>query len=62
MPVIKRLNVNTFTTEEDNDAFIAELTEMWQGWSGPTSPSKISVDINKDRNSMSKLLSMLPIT
>jgi len=46
MTVIKRLNVNTFTTEEDNDAFIAALTEMWNNWSGPTSPSKISVDIN----------------
>ena len=47
MPVVKRLNVNTFTNEEDNDAFIAELTEMWQEWSGPRSPSKISVDIKK---------------
>ena len=28
MAVIKRLNVNTFTSEADNDAFIAELTEM----------------------------------
>lgn len=49
MTVIKRLNVNTFTTEEDNDAFIAALTELWNNWSGPTSLSKISVDINKDR-------------
>ena len=35
MTVIKRLNVNTFTTEEDNDAFIAALTELWNNWSGP---------------------------
>ena len=50
MTIIKRLNVNTFTTEADNDAFIAELKDMWENSSGPKSPSKISVDINKDRN------------
>jgi len=50
MAIIKRLNVNTFTTEEDNDAFISELTAMWQEWSGPMSPLKISVDINKKSN------------
>jgi hypothetical protein len=61
MPVIKRLNVNTFTTEEDNDAFIAELTEMWQGWSGPTSPSNISVDINKDRNNPLRMTAFVTI-
>ena len=61
MPVIKRLNVNTFTTEEDNDAFIAELTEMWQEWSGPRSPSKISVDINKDRNNPLRMTAFVTI-
>ena len=61
MPVIKRLNVNTFTTEEDNDAFIAELTEMWKGWSGPISPSKISVDINKDRNNPLRMTAFVTI-
>ena len=61
MPVIKRLNVNTFTTEEDNDAFVAELTEMWQGWSGPTIPSKISVDINKDRNNPLRMTAFVTI-
>ena len=61
MPVIKRLNVNTFTSEQDNDAFIAELTEMWQGWSGPTSPSKISVDINKDRNNPLRMTAFVTI-
>jgi hypothetical protein len=61
MTVIKRLNVNTFTTEEDNDAFIAALTEMWNNWSGPTSPSKISVDINKDRNNPLRMTAFVTI-
>ena len=61
MTVIKRLNVNTFTTEEDNDAFIAALTEMWNNWSGPTSPSKISVDINKDRNNALRMTAFVTI-
>ena len=49
MTIIKRLNVNTFTSEADNDSFIAELSELWQTWSRPTSSSEITVDINKDR-------------
>ena len=61
MPIIKRLNVNTFTTEQDNDAFIAELTEMWQEWSGPSSPLKISVDINKDRNNPLRMTAFVTI-
>jgi hypothetical protein len=61
MPILKRLNVNTFTTEQDNDAFIAELTEMWQEWSGPSSPSKISVDINKDRNNPLRMTAFVTI-
>ena len=61
MPVIKRLNVNTFTTEQDNDAFIAELTEMWQEWSGPSSTLKISVDINKDRNNPLRMTAFVTI-
>lgn len=61
MTVIKRLNVNTFTTEEDNDAFIAALTEMWNNWSGPTSPSKISVDINKDRDNPLRMTAFVTI-
>ena len=61
MPVIKRLNVNTFTTEEDNDAFIAELTEMWQEWSGPKNQSKISIDINKDRNNPLRMTAFVTI-
>jgi hypothetical protein len=61
MTVIKRLNVNTFTTEEDNDAFIAALTEMWNNWSGSTSPSKISVDINKDRNNPLRMTAFVTI-
>jgi hypothetical protein len=61
MPIIKRLNVNTFTNEQDNDAFIAELTKMWQEWSGPSSPSKISVDINKDRNNPLRMTAFVTI-
>ena len=61
MPILKRLNVNTFTTEQDNDAFIAELTEMWQEWSGPSSPSKIYVDINKDRNNPLRMTAFVTI-
>lgn len=61
MTVIKRLNVNTFTTEEDNDAFIAALTELWNNWSGPTSLSKISVDINKDRNNPLRMTAFVTI-
>ena len=61
MPIIKRLNVNTFTTEEDNDAFIAELTEMWKEWSGPRNQSKISVDINKDRNNPLRMTAFVTI-
>lgn len=61
MTAIKRLNVNTFTTEEDNDAFIAALTEMWNNWSAPTSPSKISVDINKDRNNPLRMTAFVTI-
>ena len=49
MTIIKRLNVNTFTSEADNDSFIAELSKLWQTWSRPPSPSGITVDINKDR-------------
>ena len=61
MTVIKRLNVNTFTTEEDNDAFIAALTELWNNWSGPTSLSKISVDINKDRDNPLRMTAFVTI-
>ena len=61
MPIIKRLNGNTFTTEQDNDAFIAELTQMWQEWSGPSSPLKISVDINKDRNNPLRMTAFVTI-
>lgn len=61
MTIIKRLNVNTFNTEADNDAFIADLTEMWRKWSGPKSPSKISVDINKDRNNPVRMTAFVTI-
>ena len=29
MAVIKRLNINKFTTESDNNAFIEELKQVW---------------------------------
>lgn len=61
MTIIKRLNVNTFTTEADNDAFIAELNDMWENWSGPKRPSKISVDINKDRNNPLRMTAFVTI-
>ena len=61
MAVIKRLNVNTFTSEADNDAFIAELTEMWQNWSGPKNPAKISVEINKDRDNPMRMTAFVTI-
>ena len=61
MAVIKRLNVNTFSSEEDNDAFIAELTEMWQTGVGPKNPTTISVDINKDRNNPMRMYAFVTI-
>ena len=61
MAVIKRLNVNTFTSEADNDAFIAELTEMWQNWSGPKNPAKISAEINKDRDNPMRMTAFVTI-
>ena len=61
MAVIKRLNVNTFTSEADNDAFIAELTEMWKNWIGPEDSSKISVDINKDRDNPMRMTAFVTI-
>ncbi|MFT5047519.1 MAG: hypothetical protein ACI8UP_004518 [Porticoccaceae bacterium] len=32
MSVIKRLNVNKFTSEGDNDAFIEKLKQIWLAW------------------------------
>ena len=61
MPIIKRLNFNTFITEQDNDEFISELAEMWQEWIGPSSPLKISVDINKDRNNPLQMTAFVTI-
>ena len=61
MTTIKRLNVNTFTSEADNDSFIAELSELWQTWSGPTSSSRITVDINKDRNNPARMTAFVTV-
>jgi hypothetical protein len=61
MPVIKRLNVNTFTSESDNDSFIAELSELWRAWPGSTNSSKISLDINKDRNNPARMTAFVTV-
>ena len=61
MTTIKRLNVNTFTSEADNNSFIAELSELWQTWSGPTSSSRITVDINKDRNNPARMTAFVTV-
>ena len=52
MAVLKRLNINKFTSEADNDAFIEELKQMWLSWENPLTADNISVDINKDRKSV----------
>ncbi|MDA9255450.1 hypothetical protein N9P43_03620 [Planktomarina temperata] len=59
---IKRLNVNKFTSEEDNDAFIEELKQMWLEWKNPSIANKISVDINKDRNDPTRMTAFVSAT
>ena len=61
MPVIKRLNVNTFTTEADNDAFIKDLTTLWQKLDVHEIRSKVSVDINKDKNNRCRMTAFVTI-
>lgn len=55
MAVLKRLNINQFTSEADNDAFIEELKQMWLAWQNPLIANNISVDINKDRNDPTRM-------
>ena len=55
MAVLKRLNINKFTSEADNDAFIEELKQMWLVWENPSIATNISVDINKDRNDPTRM-------
>ena len=55
MSVLKRLNINKFTSEADNDAFIEELKQMWLAWENPSIATNISVDINKDRNDPTRM-------
>jgi len=50
MATIKRLNIDKFTTESDDDAFIKELKQLWLSWSHPSASGNITVDINKGRN------------
>ena len=59
---IKRLNVNKFMSEEDNDAFIEELKQMWLEWKNPSIKNKISVDINKDRNDPTRMTAFVSAT
>ena len=55
MAVLKRLNINKFTSEADNDAFIEELKQMWLAQENPLTADNISVDINKDRNDPTRM-------
>ena len=55
MTKLKRLNINKFTSEADNDAFIEELKQLWLAWDNPSIANKISVDINKDRNDPTRM-------
>ena len=48
MATIKLLNINKFTTESDNDAFIEELKQLWLSWSHPLASGNVTVDINKE--------------
>ena len=62
MSVIKRLNVNKFASEGDNDAFIEELKQMWLAWEHPSIATNISVDINKDRNDPTRMTAFVSAT
>ena len=55
MSVLRRLNVNKFTSEAYNDAFIEELKQMWLAWDNLSIATNISVDINKDRNDPTRM-------
>ena len=62
MAVLKRLNINKFTSEADNDAFIEELKQMWFAWNETSIATKISVDINKDRNDPTRMTAFVSAT
>ena len=62
MSVLRRLNLNKFTSEADNDAFIEELKQMWLEWKNPLITNKISVDINKDRNDPTRMTAFASAT
>ena len=62
MAVLKRLNINKFTSEADNDAFIEELKQMWLAWNETSIATKISVDINKDRNDPTRMTAFVSAT
>ncbi|MDB0033220.1 hypothetical protein N9E67_03025 [Amylibacter sp.] len=59
MTKLKRLNINKFTSEVDNDAFIEELKQLWLAWDNPSIANKISVDINKDRNDPTRMMAFV---
>ena len=62
MAVLKRLNINKFTSEADNDAFIEELKQMWLAWENPSITTNISVDINKDRNDPTRMTAFVSVS
>jgi len=61
MATIKRLNINKFTTESDNDAFIEELKQLWLSWSHPSASGNVTVDINKDRNDPTQMTAFVTL-
>ena len=62
MAVLKRLNINKFTSEADNDAFIEELKQIWLAWENPSITTNISVDINKDRNDPTRMTAFVSVS
>ena len=62
MAVLKRLNINKFTSEADNAAFIEELKQMWLAWENPSIATNISVDINKNRNDPTRMTAFVSAT
>ena len=59
MAVLKRLNINKFTSEADNDAFIEELKQMWLAQENPLIANNISDDNNKDRNDPTRMTAIV---
>ena len=62
MAIIKRLNINKFTTESDNDAFIEKLKQLWLSWSHSLASGHITIDINKDRNVSTQMTAFVTVS